>query len=429
MRTIWMPEGAEYGYDVRVNPHLNRMLTSSFTGKTNYMRPLGELHEGRRGDEALRRHDGGVGLPRAKAAPDAEGARRTARDPLGARAAPRLRVHVDRAHREAVGRLPQGATARSRRPSSRDIGDPAKIPLPVDISLSADDRFLFVDSFIDGTVPRLRRRGPAQAEARRASRRSASRSTWSRRAGTGSASTSRRSLLANWDKNRRGRRAVPARFASTARRSRRASRSTSCAAKLGRPHIMNFGLRRVLRRPRGRDAGRRGAMQTLALARPRRLRRASRRPASRPRGRRARATLRAAGTGQLRAPAARSRRAAPAPRQRRSRAELPDSARRGCARLVRVPPLPGRVPAVERGAPARGPRDRGTRRSGIARTHRHREPRPAARPARGDGASPRRARAPERWRFLTAADVGGDRSGARGLRAGRRPQPGGRRRR
>lgn len=32
-----------------------------------------------------------------------------------------------------------------------DIGDPKKPPLPVDISLSADDRFLFVDSFLDGT--------------------------------------------------------------------------------------------------------------------------------------------------------------------------------------------------------------------------------------------------------------------------------------
>ena len=28
IRTIWMPEGAEYGYDVRVNANLNRMLTS-----------------------------------------------------------------------------------------------------------------------------------------------------------------------------------------------------------------------------------------------------------------------------------------------------------------------------------------------------------------------------------------------------------------
>ena len=33
-----------------------------------------------------------------------------------------------------------------------DIADPKKIPLPVDISLSADDRTLFVNSFMDGKV-------------------------------------------------------------------------------------------------------------------------------------------------------------------------------------------------------------------------------------------------------------------------------------
>jgi selenium-binding protein 1 len=33
-----------------------------------------------------------------------------------------------------------------------DVGDPAKTPLPVDISLSADDSTLFVDSFMDGMV-------------------------------------------------------------------------------------------------------------------------------------------------------------------------------------------------------------------------------------------------------------------------------------
>jgi selenium-binding protein 1 len=32
------------------------------------------------------------------------------------------------------------------------IGDPSKTPLPVDISLSRDDKFLFVDTFFDGTV-------------------------------------------------------------------------------------------------------------------------------------------------------------------------------------------------------------------------------------------------------------------------------------
>jgi selenium-binding protein 1 len=43
IRTIWMPAEAVYGYDVRVNVNLNRMLTSSFAGRKNYMRPIGEL--------------------------------------------------------------------------------------------------------------------------------------------------------------------------------------------------------------------------------------------------------------------------------------------------------------------------------------------------------------------------------------------------
>jgi selenium-binding protein 1 len=43
IRTIWMPAEAPYGYDVRVNVNLNRMLTSSFAGKKNYMRNIGEL--------------------------------------------------------------------------------------------------------------------------------------------------------------------------------------------------------------------------------------------------------------------------------------------------------------------------------------------------------------------------------------------------
>src|SRR5690606_29882756 len=31
-----------------------------------------------------------------------------------------------------------------------DIGDPAQVPLPVDITISADDQHLWVDTFMDG---------------------------------------------------------------------------------------------------------------------------------------------------------------------------------------------------------------------------------------------------------------------------------------
>jgi len=43
IQTLWLPEGAEYGYDARVQPRLNRMLTSSFTGWNNYMTELGKV--------------------------------------------------------------------------------------------------------------------------------------------------------------------------------------------------------------------------------------------------------------------------------------------------------------------------------------------------------------------------------------------------
>jgi selenium-binding protein 1 len=44
------------------------------------------------------------------------------------------------------------------------VGDPAKVPLPVDISLSRDDKFLFVDTFNDGTVRVFDVSNPRQAK-------------------------------------------------------------------------------------------------------------------------------------------------------------------------------------------------------------------------------------------------------------------------
>jgi len=43
IRTTWMPKEAPYGYDIRVNARLNRMLTSGFTGRTNYMTEFSQL--------------------------------------------------------------------------------------------------------------------------------------------------------------------------------------------------------------------------------------------------------------------------------------------------------------------------------------------------------------------------------------------------
>jgi selenium-binding protein 1 len=151
VRTIWLPAGAEYGYDLRVNPHLNRMLTSSFAGRDNYMRPLGELLKDA---EAMKRFGNTMVVWDFHA-----------RKPLQTLAVPGAPLEI----RWAQGPRHEYAFTSTALTSKlwgvfrkddgtfeavelADIGDPAKVPLPVDISLSSDDRFLFVDSFMDGTV-------------------------------------------------------------------------------------------------------------------------------------------------------------------------------------------------------------------------------------------------------------------------------------
>ncbi len=151
IRTLWMPEGAEYGYDARVKPELNRMLTSSFTGHANYMRKLGDLL----GDaEAMKRFGNTVVVWDFHA-----------RKPLQTLAVPGAPLEIRWALRPEhhYAFTSTALTAKLwgifRKDDGSfeavpigDVGDPSKTPLPVDISLSADDRFLFVDSFMDGKV-------------------------------------------------------------------------------------------------------------------------------------------------------------------------------------------------------------------------------------------------------------------------------------
>lgn len=151
VRTTWMPDKAPYGYDARVNAHLNRMLTSSFTGHRNYMRPLGELL----GDEEAMKDFGNEMVVWDF----------HARKPLQVLEVPgaplEIRWALDPTHDYAftttaltsklwgIFRQEDGSFEAVELAT---IGDPAQTPLPVDISLSADDRFLFVDTFTDGKV-------------------------------------------------------------------------------------------------------------------------------------------------------------------------------------------------------------------------------------------------------------------------------------
>lgn len=151
VRTTWMPEGAEYGYDVRVNANPNRMLTSSFTGRTNYMRPLPEpiadAEAMKRFGDTLVLWDAHTRQPlQTFAVPGA---------PLEIRWAPQPGHHYAFTTAALTSRL-WGIFRKDdgtfEAVDLAPIGDPARTPLPVDISLSADDRFPFVSTFMDGTV-------------------------------------------------------------------------------------------------------------------------------------------------------------------------------------------------------------------------------------------------------------------------------------
>ena len=151
VRTLWMPDDASYGYDARVKPELNRMLTSSFTGHVNYMRPLGELLADA---EAMKNFGNTMVVWDFHA-----------RKPLqvlevpGAPLEIRWALHPDRRYAFTAAALTSKLWGVFQKDDGSfeavelaDVGDPAKTPLPVDISISADDRFLFVDTFMDGSV-------------------------------------------------------------------------------------------------------------------------------------------------------------------------------------------------------------------------------------------------------------------------------------
>ncbi len=149
--THWMPKDAVYGYDARVNANLNRMLTSSFTGHANYMRSLPDLL----GDAEAMKNFGNEMVVwdfhtrkplQTLSVPGAPLEIRWALQPRHdyAFTSTALTSKLWGVFRKDDGTFEAVELA--------DIGNPADVPLPVDISLSADDRFLFVDSFMDGTV-------------------------------------------------------------------------------------------------------------------------------------------------------------------------------------------------------------------------------------------------------------------------------------
>jgi selenium-binding protein 1 len=125
-----------------------------------------------------------------------------------------------------------------------DIGDPSKIPLPVDISLSADDSMMWVDSFMDGTVRAFDvsdPHNPKQVYEKVIGKQlNMVSQSWD-----GKRLYFTSSLLANWDKKGDDNEQFVKAYTwdGTALKERFAIDFS--AEKLGRPHIMRFGSSRL----------------------------------------------------------------------------------------------------------------------------------------------------------------------------------------
>lgn len=161
--TYWMPtaddmqgavaiDGAVadgFGYDVRALIRKNIMLTSSFTGWSNYMMDFGQmLQDG----EAMKRFGGTIvqwdlHTRQPKRVLNVPGAPLEIRFPWGANA---NYAFSTTALTSKLWLIYEDDAGDWQAKDVADIGNPTDIPLPVDISLAADDQTLWINTFLEG---------------------------------------------------------------------------------------------------------------------------------------------------------------------------------------------------------------------------------------------------------------------------------------
>jgi selenium-binding protein 1 len=125
-----------YGYDIGINPQKNALLTSSFTGWNNYMMDFGKLVQDA---EAMKRFGSTMVMWDLKAMKPQK-VMNVPGSPLVSATA--LTSQLVLVKQDPAGEWQAKAVAA--------VGDPAQIPLPVDISISADAKGLRVNTFMDG---------------------------------------------------------------------------------------------------------------------------------------------------------------------------------------------------------------------------------------------------------------------------------------
>jgi selenium-binding protein 1 len=121
-----------------------------------------------------------------------------------------------------------------------NVGDPAKMPLPVDISLSADDKTLFVDTFMDGMTRVFDVSDPYEPR-QIYQKKIGSQVNMVSQSWDGKRLYYTSSLLANWDKTGKDNEQFLKAYTWDGKELKARFEIDFMAAKLGRPHLMRFG--------------------------------------------------------------------------------------------------------------------------------------------------------------------------------------------
>jgi selenium-binding protein 1 len=233
--------GDGYGYDIAVNPAKNVLLTSSFAGWNNYMRDLGEVVA----DPEAMKHFGNTMVVWDLKAMRPQQVLSVPGAPL------EIRWSLHEGDNWAVTAaaltsklwlIRQDAAGQWQAKEIGTIGDPAKIPLPVDISITADGKGLWVNTFMDGTTHYFDLSKPDTA-----------RETYSKHTGKQVNMVSQSwdgkrvyitsSLLSKWDKKGDDDEQVLRAYNWDGKALESAFEVDFKAQKLGRPHHMKFTAR------------------------------------------------------------------------------------------------------------------------------------------------------------------------------------------
>jgi selenium-binding protein 1 len=241
--------GDGYGYDIAINPRRNALLTSSFTGHRNYMRPLGELIQD---GEAMKKFGNTMVVWDLKALKP--------KQVLSVPGGP-LEIRWSLAPKDDWAITAAALTSKLwliKREGEQwvakevgTIGDPSKIPLPVDISITADGKGLWVNTFMDGktryfdlTNPEAPRQTYEKVTGKQVNMISQS---WD-----GKRVYIASSLLANWDKGGADNEQFVRAFHWDGKELTPAFDVDFTLEKLGRAHHMKFGTSKL--RPAGGKA-------------------------------------------------------------------------------------------------------------------------------------------------------------------------------